>query len=279
MLEGIKKMIRHNPLLWKYVLNGKHSIPYMFSAKYLTAFQIRIVRDLKKDGIAFATIEEFLADKTLYLELEQAINQLMVDNKADIEQTRAQVDQYSDESKKTFLKMFLGQFPKFEATSIWNRFARQKEFQQVANAYFEMKDTEVREYNVWLTMQTQGEPRTSQLWHRDRDDIQILKIFVYLNDVDHGSGPLTYAPGTHRLGNIKKHPDFHLEKGVRRSTDSQMAIIVPEKKWITAIGKKGSIIFADTHGYHKGGLARTSDRLLYNFMYNSPACQRNFFTN
>jgi hypothetical protein len=38
-------------------------------------------------------------------------------------------------------------------------------------------------------------------------------------------------------------------------------------------GKKGTIIFADTRGFHKGGEARTRDRLMYNAMYTSPASE------
>jgi hypothetical protein len=36
-------------------------------------------------------------------------------------------------------------------------------------------------------------------------------------------------------------------------------------------GDAGTIIFADTRGFHKGGEARTRDRLMYTCMYTSQA--------
>jgi hypothetical protein len=53
-----------------------------------------------------------------------------------------------------------------------------------------------------------------------------------------------------------------------------MADVVPCDRWIRGVGKVGTIIFADTHGFHKGGLARERDRLLYTCMFVSQACQR-----
>jgi hypothetical protein len=60
---------------------------------------------------------------------------------------------------------------------------------------------------------------------------------------------------------------------VRRWNDQQMAEVVPAEKWIKAIGPAGSIVFADTRGYHKGGLAREHDRLLYTCLFTSPTSQ------
>src|SRR5262249_14806351 len=97
--------------------------------------------------------------------------------------------------------------------------------------------------------------------------------FVYFSEVDEGAGPVTYAPGTHMKGKIKRHPTSFLENGVRRVRDDQMAEIVPENQWVKVIGAKGTIVFADTPGYHKGGLARTKDRVMYTCLFTSPTSQ------
>ena len=47
--------------------------------------------------------------------------------------------------------------------------------------------------------------------------------------------------------------------------------VIPKKDWIIGTGAKGTIIFADTRGFHKGGDARKGDRLMYTCMYTSPA--------
>src|SRR5262249_18997045 len=91
-------------------------------------------------------------------------------------------------------------------------------------------------------------------------------------DVDEGAGPFTYAPGTHRKGPVRQRPDYFVdEKGAWRSTDEQMAVVLPPANWFNAVGPLGTIIFADTRGYHKGGLARSRDRLMYLCMFTSRA--------
>lgn len=41
----------------------------------------------------------------------------------------------------------------------------------------------------------EGELRYSQLWHRDYDDTRVVKLFVYLTDVEENDGPFTFIPG------------------------------------------------------------------------------------
>jgi hypothetical protein len=64
-----------------------------------------------------------------------------------------------------------------------------------------------------------------------------------------------------------------MEGGVRRTTDDQMNAVFPKENWKKGTGKKGTIIFADTRGFHKGGEARTKDRLMYTCMYTSRASE------
>ena len=50
-----------------------------------------------------------------------------------------------------------------------------------------------------------------------------------------------------------------------------MAEVVPAERWVKGTGPRGTLIFADTRGYHKGGLARERDRLLYTCQFLSKA--------
>lgn len=136
--------------------------------------------------------------------------------------------------------------------------------------------TRLRAFNVWHNFASKKDPRNSQLWHRDPEDRYILKMFVYLTDVSEGSGPLIYARGTHVQGSIKSLPESFKdpETTARRSNDAQMSAVVPKDRWITAVGPKGTVVFADTRGYHKGGLVREGDRVLYNCMFTSQASTR-----
>jgi hypothetical protein len=173
--------------------------------------------------------------------------------------------------EKTFNVELLGSEVVFEPESIFARFALQETFLNIADSYFGML-VKLRYYNVWNTFATTGEARESQLWHFDREDNYILKVFVYLNDVDEGAGPFTYAPKTHRKGKYwGKQPEYRLEQNVKRSTDEQMSAVIPKENWMKAVGEKGTIVFADTRGFHKGGEARISDRLMFTCLFTSPA--------
>lgn len=47
-----------------------------------------------------------------------------------------------------------------------------------------------------LSQHTGKERSYSQLWHRDHDDVRVIKLFVYLTDVANGDdGPFTFIPG------------------------------------------------------------------------------------
>jgi len=279
MFTKLKRSLRHNKYVWKYGLNRGPSFRFLFSPQRIEGQIKRIVNDLNKKGIAFSSIDELFADKDLFIELKEAVKKLESDSKETIEQARQNVNNpTTDLGDKVFMQFLLGINPKFDPQSIWYRFAIQEAFQQIANAYFEMKEAEMRYYNVWYNIPFRGEPRASQLWHRDWDDMQILKIFVYFNDVGPGGGPLSYAPDTHLKGTVKKNPKYRIESNYKRTRDDQMAEVISPENWVTGTAKKFDIIFADTHGYHKGGHALESDRLLYTCMYLSPASTREMFS-
>ena len=69
--------------------------------------------------------------------------------------------------------------------------------------------------------------RDSQLWHRDpANDEHLLKVFVYLTDVDEGAGPFMYAAGTHPEGDVKQQPQSHPEsQRFERGTDGPKVIV------------------------------------------------------
>lgn len=93
-----------------------------------------------------------------------------------------------------------------------------------------------------------------------------LKIFTYLSDVDENHGPFTFIPATQPLGSLNLTP---LLSAYHRTNDVQMASIVDPKKWQICNGIKGSIILADTCGYHKGMKPKTGYRLMLMAHYTS----------
>ena len=67
----------------------------------------------------------------------------------------------------------------------------------VANAYLEMW-SKLEYVDVWYSVPQPAEAEriSSQRWHRDYNDKHLLKVFLYLVDVDEAMGPFQYVPGS-----------------------------------------------------------------------------------
>ncbi len=269
----LARSIKRSGIYWRFGANLRPTLRYIADGKRGLNDEVRrVVGELDQNGVA-STSAERLLESDLVRELESAAGELLVRRADDVRRMKETVDSDLSIGQKTFNIELLGSEPLFDAESPFARVALSKPFLQIANAYLRMT-AKLRYYNVWITAASKGRPRESQLWHFDREDNYILKAFFYLDDVDEGTGPFTYAPGTHRRGAHRSiKPEFEIEGSVRRTTDEQMSAVYPRERWRIGTGKKFSIIFADTRGYHKGGEARTKDRLMYTCMYTSPASE------
>jgi hypothetical protein len=263
---------RHNELPWRYVLNAAPSIAYATAGRRLTAEPQRVLSALNRDGVAITSVGAIGANGSLFSELAAAVDRLEQEKAAELDEARRAANDTAAIGNKTFNVELLGPHPVLDSSDVFCRFALDRPILDMANAYFEMF-TRLRYVNVWHTLATSVRPRESQLWHRDREDFLIMKVFVYLADVADDTGPYTYAPGTHPKGPITVEPAYALEGGVKRTTDEEMAAVVPADRWIKATGQRGTIVFTDTRGYHKGGLARGRDRLMYTCMFTSRVSQ------
>ena len=113
-----------------------------------------------------------------------------------------------------------------------------------------------------LTEVAQAERVQSQHWHRDHERYKMLKIFVYYGDVDEDAGPFEYI-GFSRT----KFKHFYPQTltGGSYPPVGEMGELLPFVKTFT--GKAGTIIFADTSGFHRGGFAREKERVMATIVY------------
>jgi hypothetical protein len=229
-----------------------------------------VVEELRRNGCAKSSVRELLPDGGLWDELTEAVSRTQADRADEIRRTK---EGAAGTAYKSYLIEYLGKKPSLDASSVFVRFSLQRPILDLANAYFGMW-TLLRQFNVWHNVPTEADPKNSQLWHRDPEDRQILRMFVYMSDVGPQDGPTSYIPASHELGASKIRPEAFLENTAWRSTDEQMEKTVPRDRWVIATGERGTIWFIDTRGYHKGGHVRGKDRLLYNAMWTSAANPR-----
>lgn len=97
-----------------------------------------------------------------------------------------------------------------------------------------------------------------QAFHRDSDDWRFFKVFIYLTDVDDGSGPHVYVRGSH----LTKQP-IRLHK----YSDALVERMHGADSMISVTGKAGFSFAADTSGIHKGMAPQRHARCLLQFQY------------
>ena len=274
-IRNLARSLNNSEFTWRYVSNLRPTLSYKLNHGSVGGEAARVLEDLNRFGIAVTTVNDLFPNDPLYPELFTTVESLERDCAWEIESMRATLQQGGpNQRSKSFFLDLLGEMPKVEFNCIYERFILRAPITEIANAYFGM-ETALRYFNVWHTLASDMPARDSQLWHRDPEDRHVLKVFVNLSDVDEGSGPFTYAPGTHPKGPVKDQPDYiyeHVDSyRVRRTTDEQMARLVTKDQWISCVGPRGTIVFADTRGFHKGGHARHRDRLVFASMFTSYA--------
>lgn len=220
--------------------------PRAFDRKALTGPARSFVDQLEQHGFARGRFEDLFGETALFEEAAAQAQRLY---------------EHRDEkpsaggAKATYLAKLATK--RYDASDPFVRIALHPAVLAVANGYLRLRST-LRALELWHTWPTSGEAIQTQLWHRDADDVMNVKLFCYFTDVTVAAGPLTYAPGTHPLGDRRTRPehDEHM-----RSTDHQMAQIVPQQEWVVLDGEPGTIVFADTCGYHKQLKPETEERL------------------
>ncbi|HVJ53235.1 MAG TPA: hypothetical protein VM689_12270 [Aliidongia sp.] len=111
----------------------------------------------------------------------------------------------------------------------------------------------------WWSYGDRPAAKGTQRYHRDFDSIRGFKLFVYLTDVDAGSGPHVFMKGS--------HTSPILDTGKAQSDEAVRAAFGAENE-IHMTGPAGTWFLADTFGFHKGALPETGTRLILVAQYN-----------
>jgi ectoine hydroxylase-related dioxygenase (phytanoyl-CoA dioxygenase family) len=104
-----------------------------------------------------------------------------------------------------------------------------------------------------------------QQWHRDIDDDRMVKLIVYLNDVDPEGGACEYIPRSHTA---KLTQALNYTSGYM--TDREIANIISPEQWKPCIGTIGTVVIVDPiHVFHRAKPATARDRCSITFGFTS----------
>ncbi len=119
-----------------------------------------------------------------------------------------------------------------------------------------------------------GQVAGPRRWHRDREDWKMVKVAVYLTDVDSESGPFEcVTPEVNAELLQKPKPKY------RRFSDLDEQNLASEgEHFSSCVGKAGTVIFVDTAlYYHRGRPPISHDRSAVFFSYFSQSPKHPFF--
>lgn len=264
---------RRSPATWRWGLNAAPTLAYRRSRPAVTSRAAGLVADLDRDGIATVALDDLIGTEAAATFLTAA-DRARRERTAAVDAAREALQRGDDGPQKPFVVGLLEGPPSTDPDDALTGFALDPAVLAVVHGYYAMF-VRLRYVDIWHTLVIDAPPTQSQLWHRDPEDRLILKVFVTLEDVDEGTGPFHYAPGTHAKGAVRRRPAASAVDGTTpRSNDDQMAQVLPSAQWRTAIAPRGTVVFADTRGYHKGGHAVARERVLYVCQYLSRAAGR-----
>src|SRR3989344_1995961 len=237
--------------MWLY-LNRKGRQLLKSNPPNLNEVQKRIVADLKNNGIAASHLDELFPGEKLLPWLQKYTADLI-----------AAPEKKIGTKKQIFLRYLLDERPKLSFENPFVTLSLNQKILDIVNSYY---GTGSKFYYFTLNV-TEPMPKSaaavfSQNWHRDPEDKKVCKMFIYLNDVDEGSGPFTYIPGSQtngRHGNLfpqRPPTGFYPPAGAVEKR-------IGEEGIKACLGKAGIVLFVDTAGLHKGGYATAKERIMF----------------
>ena len=140
-------------------------------------------------------------------------------------------------------------------------FAKNNNFHNLARDYLNVKNCNfyVASHNTYPY--EEDERVKTNFWHRDRDGIRLVKIFVYLSDVGPDCGGHFYILGSHKIKPLRFVPQF-------RYKDTVIQKYFNKNQIIEIYGKKGTCFMEDTTGFHRGSKPlKNNSRSILSFTY------------
>lgn len=255
--------------IWKYFINFFPWLEYIFykmnnnqKRKPESAEINRIVSELRINGYSVSSFDKIGLD--IFIENQ---NRLKLFKDSHIETITEEIMGSKNLASKNKYQLNLMKIFDEKASQSAYTIINHPVFNSISNQYFGMTTKFWDDPISMFTIKSKKKPTLSQLWHKDPEDKLILKYFIFLSDIKHENGPFHYAPKTHYFGHIKDKPKSFQEFNAPRITDKSMERLIRSEDWFKGVGKKGTIVFADTRGYHKGGYVQNDSRWILQGCY------------
>jgi len=259
--------------------NRKSARRYASDPPSLSDSQREVVAELREHGIAITHFDTLFDDggatwDALSEEMDRFVASVPTDDRAghgkDAPHGKTDYLIRRSQQREQELKGNGRAFPVLSPDEPWLQLSTTAPLLDTVNAYRGMW-TKVVLADQWYTVPFAGSDHRvgSQRWHRDPEDLHVVKVFVYFSEVDEGAGPFEYVRGS-----VAGGPYGHLWPWTIKGgypPQEELTGEIPDSSMVSATGERGTVIFCDTSGFHRGGFAKTSPRILSTTTYVSPA--------
>ena len=229
--------------------------------------QARVVEDLRRDGFAMADVRELVPH--LWAEAAEAGRAFVAS-----ESVQRGIEAYrpGESRGKGYIVKLHESRPSLPASDVWLRIGLAPALLETVNSYLGLW-SKLNYVDAWYTIPSRVErqAQASQRWHRDPADERLVKVFLYLSDGGAGAGPLEYVRGSHgggRWAGLYPNPD---PGTASYPPEGELEARIPAADRVLATGPAGTLVFCDTYGFHRGGLATEQARVLATWAYVTPA--------
>ena len=264
-----RRGIRATYQLHDHVLSNRKSRGlYEDDRPELDDLQRRILADVEANGFATASFGELFPDENDWRDLEAMRDRFVAETEADLAKGGEHV---RVRAGKEFVLRLHSYGARLGLDDPWFRATASRRLLDIANAYLEMW-SKLEYVDVWYSVPqpASAERISSQRWHRDYNDKHLLKVFLYLVDVDDSMGPFQYVPGSQPGGPYSDAWPWE-PLGKNYPTEEELEALIPSSSIRAFTAPKGTLIFCNTAGFHRGGFSTTSPRVLATATYSSPA--------
>lgn len=235
--------------------NKKAKSLYQNDSQELDIVQSATLAKLNKDGVAIIQLDDLSSDRNLLARLKASARCPAV----------LQAEKLSGQTLYNHKIRGIGRNIKDKhIPEAYLNFFLSDKLLNIINAYFGMR-TRLNYIDAWYNLPVDPNDlfATTEQWHRDHEDKTIIKVFVYLSDVAEAMGAFSYINGTHSNGQGKftwLSPPSP-PRGVYLREGDLERVQQSDRHTINAYpGKPGSVVIADTSGFHKGGRAIVEPR-------------------
>lgn len=237
----------------------------------MTEAQQRALAALQEDGIAILRFDE-LFDGGLWDDLRSDMQRFVREGEAIAAEAGPNPRKKTDFIIRRFRRVSKpeAEKPTFSLDDPTIRIGSSDTLLDIVNAY-RGAQTKLYYADNWFTVPyPDADGRVgSQVWHRDPEEEHVVKVFLYVTDVDENRGPFEYvrssAPGG-RYGHLWPWKEG---EGIRPPEDELAEAISPKDR-VVCTGPAGTMILCDTSGFHRGGFARSAPRISAVWTFVSP---------